>query len=384
MNIKIILLGLCVGLVGCSKLDDYMLGKDNTPQPKELKEIKNSSKISQKWSVPAGKSSRSSAFLKLKPVVKGNTIYTADASGLMQAVSKKDGHVLWSHQLEHGIVSGPKVGDGVIAVGTSASTLAVVNESNGKEIWQNKVSGELLSPPAIAHHKVVAKTIDGKVYAFDIASGKQIWMVEHGSPSLVLKGSSAPVILNNLVVIGYSDGKLEALDIDNGRSIWQRSIAYAQGSSDVERLVDIVSDPIVKDNIAYLASYQGYIGALSLNDGQFKWRKPGSVYKNMILKAGVLYLVDSNDVLWSIDANNGNVLWKQTAFKARGLSEPVLIGNRVAVGDKTGLMHIVNAQTGEIIGRSQLSGAVSIAPSVAGHNVFVFTDNGMLNKLSVS
>lgn len=384
MKMKLLLLIISSFIIGCTQLDDYMLGKDNTPAPKELKEVKGNVKVSQNWSVPVGKSRRANDYFKLKPVIRGETIYTADNSGLLQAINRKDGHVIWTHQLQQGIVSGPKVGDGVIAVGTNASTLVVVKEADGHEVWQSKVSGEMLSPPAIAQHKVIAKTIDGKVYAFDINSGKQLWMVEHGSPSLVLKASSAPVILNNLVVIGYSDGKLEALDINTGRTMWQRSIAYAQGTSDVERLVDIVADPIVKNNVAYLASYQGYVGALSLEDGQFKWKKPGSVYKNMILKSGVLYIVDTSDILWSIEANSGNVLWKQTAFKARGLSEPVLIGQRVAVGDKAGIVHIVNAQTGEVEGRSQLSGSVSLSPSVAGNQVFVFTDNGMLNKLSVS
>lgn len=381
INPAIILLGL--SLQACTPVDNYLLGEDNTPQPKALKKIDNKVKVAQNWSVPVGKPIKTNDYLKLKPVIRGDVIYTADASGMIQALSKSNGQVKWSTTLQQPIVSGPTVSEGVIAVGTGASTLVLINQADGKELWQSKLTSEILSPPAISKHKVIAKTIDSKVYAFDVASGKTLWTTEHGTSSLVLKASSSPIVANNLVLIGFSDGKLDAFDLNTGRQVWTRSIAYASGSSDVERLVDIDSDPIVKNQVIYLATYQGYIGALSLSDGQFLWRKPASVYKNMLLKADTLYLTDSNDVLWSIDGLTGRVNWKQTALKSRHLTEPVLLGKELVVGDKTGYLHVIATQTGELTARSQLPAGVSISPSVSGRNLYVLTDNGMLNQLSL-
>ena len=384
MKIKILVLFLCALAQGCTQIDDYMLGKDNTPQPKNLKNIDSKLKVSPHWSAPVGKAHKNNEYLKLKPVTRANLIYTADPSGLVQAIRKDNGAIKWSTQLKQGVISGPTVAEGSVVVGTNDSSLVLLNQNDGKELWNTKVPGEVLSPPALSHHKVIAKTIGGKVFAFDSATGKQLWSVDHGSPSLVLKASSSPIIVGNLVLIGFSDGKLDAIDLQTGAVIWQRSIAYATGASDVERLIDIDSDPIVKDQVAYLASYQGYIGALSLKDGQFIWRKPGSVYKNMILKDNNLYLTDSNDVLWSIDSRTGHVNWKQPALKARGLTEPVLVKNNVVVGDKTGYLHFMNAQTGELIARYQLSGGINSSPNVVGGKLYVLTNNGMLNQLSVS
>lgn len=384
MKIRILMLLLCGIMQGCSQVDDYLLGKDNTPKPKELEEIQPKIKVSKNWTAPVGKSRKYSEYLKLKPVIRGDLVYTADTSGIVQAVNKKNGQVKWSTQLSHGILSGPTIADGFVVVSTNASTLALLNQADGKEVWQTKVPGEILSPVALSHKKIIAKTIDGKVFAFDAINGKQLWSAEHGSPSLVLKASSSPIIMDNLVLIGFSDGKLDALELDTGRLVWQRSIAYATGASDVERLIDIDSDPIIKDKVAYLGSYQGYIGALSLTDGQFIWRKPGSVFKNMVLSANTLYLTDSHDVVWSLDRSTGHVNWKQTALKARGLTEPVIVGEDIVVGDKTGYLHFLDSQTGELMARSQLSAGVSISPTVAGRNLYVLTDNGLLNQLSVS
>jgi outer membrane protein assembly factor BamB len=384
MKIKLFILILFTLMQGCSKLDDYMLGKDNTPKPKELTEIQDKIKVSQNWSVAVGKTSKNKEYLRLQPVIIGSIIYIADASGMVQAIKKSNGEVKWSTALKHGLVSGPAVAGGYVAVTTNNSSLVVLNQSNGQRLWQTKVSSEVLSPPTLVGKKLIVKTIDGKVYAFNTSDGKQLWIADHGSPSLVLKASSSPVVMGNLVLIGFPDGKLDAIDVDTGRVVWQRSIAYASGSSDVERLVDIDADPIVQGDVVYLASYQGYIGALSLSNGQFIWRKPGSVYKNMVLTGNTLYLTDSHDVLWSIDKRNGQVNWKQTALKARDLTEPALIKNDLVVGDKTGYLHFIDSQTGEILARSKVSGGIIISPSVIGKHLYVLTDNGMLNQLSVS
>ena len=303
---------------------------------------------------------------------------------MVQAIDKTTGKILWSKQLKEGVVSGPTVAEGYIALGTNRSSVVLLRQTDGSELQRLKVSGDALSKTVIMNHKAIVKTIDGNLYAFDLKTGKKLWVSEHGSPSLILKASSSPVIMGKLVLVGFSDGKLDAIDIQSGRIEWQRSIAFASGASDVERLVDIDADPIVQGDIVYLASYQGYVGALSLTSGQFVWRKPASVYKNLAIDATTLYVVDSNDVLWAFDKQSGLVKWKQLSLKARGLTEPVLIGNRLIVGDRTGFVHVLAAQSGALISRKQLSGPIDIAPAVSGNSIFVMTVNGKLNRLSVS
>lgn len=383
-NRKLVIVGFCALLQACTQIDDYMLGKDNTPKPSALPALTKNIKLIEHWSVSVSKPNNASTFLKLKPAISGHIIYTANANGMLQAINKKSGHLLWSKQLSEGVVSGPTIGDGFMAVGTNRSSVILLRESDGSELNQFKVSGDALSKPVIVNHKVIVKTIDGNLYAFDLKTGAKLWASEHGSPSLILKASSSPVIMDKLVLVGFSDGKLDAIDIQTGRIDWQRSIAYATGFSDVERLVDIDADPIVQGDIVYLASYQGYVGALSLSKGEFIWRKPASVYKNMAIDANTLYLTDSNDVLWAFDKQNGHVKWKQLSLKARGLTEPVLLGHYLIVGDRTGLVHVLATQNGELVSRTQLSGPIDIAPAVVLQDIYIMTANGKLNRLSVS
>lgn len=382
--VRIVFLGIFLALQSCTQIDDFMLGKDNTAKPTPLVELTSKIHLVEKWSVPMGKASKASSYLKLKPVVRGDVIYAANASGTVQAVDKRTGHLLWSKQLAHSIISGPSVAHGYIAVGTNRSSVILLRQSDGVKLQRLKVSGDALSKPAITSTKVIVKTIDGYLYAFDLKTGEKLWASEHGSPSLILKASSSPVIMGTLALVGFSDGKLDAIDLQSGSIAWQRSIAFASGASDVERLVDIDADPIVRGDIVYLASYQGYIGALSIVNGQFTWRKPASVYKNMAIDAATLYVTDSEDVLWAFDRQSGQVKWKQLALKARGLTEPTLLGDRLIVGDRIGFVHVLSTQNGELIGRVQLSGPIDIAPAAAGNSVYVMTANGKLSRLSVS
>ena len=379
------IIGVCIMLLpSCSTVDDYILGKDNTPQPSELAPIKTRVKLVEDWSVPIDKANKSHTYLKLKPVVKNGIIYVADSDGSVQAVDKHHGRLIWSQHLHEGVVSGPTVANGYIVVGTDAANIFLLKQKDGQEAWHRKVSSDVLSKSIIAHNKVIAKTIDGNLYAFDLKTGEKHWVADHGAPSLVLKASSSPIVMGNLVIVGFSDGKLDAIDMDTGHDVWQRSIAYATGSSDVERLVDIDADPIVRGDIVYLASYQGYVGALSLSNGQFIWNKPASTYKNMAIDATTIYMTDSNDVLWAFNRQNGQVRWKQVSLKAHGLSEPVLLGNHLFVGDKTGYRHGLSTQTGEIIARTQLGSAVVVSPAASEGHLYVLTANGHLNRLSVS
>ncbi len=374
----------CVLLQACNPVDNYILGQDNTPIPGELRPLSTPQKLQEKWSTRISTSKNSDSHLKLKPVVKGKILYTADANGTIKALNKENGELLWTKKLPVGLVSGPAVFANRIVLGTEVSTVVLLNQSDGQQLWETKISSEVLAKPVIVKNKVIVKTIDGNLYALNLFTGETLWVSAHGAPSLILKASSSPIITkDNLALVGYSDGKLDAIDIQTGKLVWQRSISYANGSSDVERLVDIDADPIIKDSVVYLASYQGYVGALSLKDGQFIWRKPASIYKNMIIDTDNLYFADSEDIIWSLNRHNGRVNWKQVALKARGITEPVLLGNYLIVGDKTGLLHMLALQNGDLQSRAQLKGAISLAPTVVHNHIFTVAADGRLSCFAV-
>lgn len=382
-NAKGILISAIIALSGCTQIDDYMLGKDNTLKPTPLTPITSKMNLTKKWSVFTGNPGKTNEFLKLSPVIQNGVIYTASADGVVQATDKSSGTILWSKQLPQHLMSGPSVSQGYIVVATSKSQIMVLKQEDGSTLWQAELSGDSLAKPTIVGQDLFAKTIDGNLYAFQLKNGEKKWVVDHGSPSLILKASSSPVMMGQLVLVGYPDGKLDAVDKQTGQLIWQRNIAFATGGSDVERLVDIDADPIVRGDQVYLASYQGYVGTLSVSTGDFIWQKPASVYKNIILSGDTLYYVDSDDVIWARNRSNGQVKWKQEALKARGLTEPVVIDNRLLFGDKSGFLHGLDTSNGELVSRTTMDSPILAAPVVSDSSVYVLTANGRLSRFSI-
>lgn len=371
-------------LQACGQVDNYVLGKENTPKPKDLQEIKQKVSMTNKWAMQLANKSKNHNYMKLKPVIDGNTIYMASEKGIVQAVNRNTGTPLWNVNVKTSIISGPTVANGAVVVGTNVATIVTLDKNTGQKLWTAHLSQDTLSKSVILNDKVIVKTIDGNLYAFAKKDGKQLWVSEHGAPSLILKASSSPVVVGNIVLVGFSDGKLDAIDVDDGRLIWQRSIAYATGSSDVEKLIDIDADPIVKNNVVYVASYQGYIGGISLETGQFVWTKAGSVYKNMAMDGKTLYIVDEKDILWALDDASGRVKWKQTALKYHGLTEPVLMGNKLIVADKSGYLHALAVNSGELLGRTKLSGSVNISPVVSGNFAYTIANDGVVSATKIS
>lgn len=357
-----------------------MLGKDNSPSPQPLKPLQGAHHLIEKWSVPSPTAkTKGYTFLKLKPVIINKTVYIAHASGLVEAVNSIDGKLLWNKRLPVGLMSGPSIKDGYLIVTSDASTVIALNAANGQELWQTNVSGDVLAKPLITHNKAIIKTVDGHVYGLQLKTGHPEWVLDHGAPNLILKASSAPAIVNDTLLIGYSDGKLEAVNVQDGQVLWQKSITYAVGASDVERLIDIDADPIVQGNIIYLANYQGFIGAVSMQTGDFIWKKPASTFTNIIIKNNTIYMTDAENTIWSINKQDGRVNWKQTQLQYRGVTEPVLLNNSLVVGDKTGLLHVLSTQSGEFIARLEVGAPISMAPETANDQIYVMADNGYLS-----
>lgn len=381
---KLVIISLCaIGLQACTYIDNYFLGKDNSLKPKPLPNIQSKISLHRVWSAKSGQPRQAPTYYKLKPMTVGQKIYTADTGGRVSVLSQNHGKILWTTPLPHGIVSGPNVAHGKVIVGTENGSVVALSKYDGQLLWETPLASEVLSKVAITRSAVIAKTMDGHLYALDIANGKKLWKQEHGAPSLILKASSSPLVVGNVVLAGYSDGKLDAIDLDSGRLLWQRGIAYANGASDVERLVDIDADLLLRNKWLYMASYQGFIGAFDFEAGQFVWSKKASVYKNMVMDADSLYVTDSHDVLWAYQLSSGQVKWKQTALKGYGLTEPVLLGSKIILGDKKGQLHILAKANGAMIGREMIGAPIYISPEESHGRIIVMTADGMVHAYQI-
>jgi outer membrane protein assembly factor BamB len=389
------LLLLCLSLVGCAAWDtvgetfsgvsDYFTGgSDNTDPPKPLSEYTQELKIQVLWkeSVGAGADEQT---LKLVPGIGSAQIIAADHKGRVQARDLLTGKEHWEAKTELPFSAGPGIGHNTAILGTSDAEVLALNADTGTERWKAKVTSEVLAVPTIAHGIVIIHTTDGKVTAINEATGAKLWSYEVAVPALSIRGTASPVVVEDKLISGYDNGKLIALELKDGRYIWESSIAVPKGRSEVDRLVDLDTDPLEAAGVVYIAGFHGGVSAVSAVDGDVIWRNEEvSSSTGLSNDWRYLYLSDNDSDVWQLDLRSGASLWRQKDLHQRRTSAPASYGHYVVVGDFEGYVHWLSTADGHQMARVQISNSpIEAKPVVVDNIVYVYAKDGTLAALTV-
>jgi outer membrane protein assembly factor BamB len=357
------LLALCAHLAlnGCSTLgfsDD-----EETQPPAELQPIEARLQLAVAWQADVGQGTEQQGY-KLQPAIDRGVIYSAGSGGLLEAREASTGNLLWRQQSELTLTAGPGVGEGLLLVGTDDAEVAAFALQDGKQLWRTRISNEILSIPRAINDRVVAMAIDNQVHGLDTASGEIKWFYSRANPVLTLYGSSSPVISGGRAIVGFAGGDLVTLEARSGDPLWEISVSEARGRSELERIVDIDTDPLVYDNRIYVGSYQGNVAAVSEDSGIILWKRPLSTHQGFAVNWRYLFVPDDQDQLWALDPVSGSAAWKQDALLHRRLSQPTLIDDYLVVGDFEGYLHWLDQDDGRVLGRIKTGGAAIVGKPI--------------------
>lgn len=229
-----------------------------------------------------------------------------------------------------------------------------------------------------------------------------------------------PVVTGGVVYATSGDGTVSALDAATGAVRWR----YRTGGS-------VHDDHVVAHGTVYTAGSTGRLVALDTATGRPRWSHKITVFGDLMVAAGRLYLWTRHPV-WSakaklvaLDAASGKRLW---SFEPAGdvlTPEPVLAGDVVLTGSDHGVMYALapatgtekrryrlgaehdrilllragatvyatssngdvnalDAVSGEVRWRSRVTGTISFRPVVAGRTVYVGDDEGTTHALDAA
>ena len=363
---------------GCSWVSGWF-GSDNSIPPAELKAIAQPVGVQQLWEAQVGSGAKNQ-FIRLTPALADGRLYAASFDGVVVALDALGGQRLWESATQLPITGGVGVSDnGLVLVGTNKGQVVALRQDNGQEAWRGQVSSEVLAPPRAASGVVVIRTGDGKFTGLDARTGERRWVYAHAMPALSLRGNAPPALTRNLVIAGLETGKLLVLSLDKGLPLTEKTIAPPRGRTEIERLIDIDSEPRAFGENLYLASYRGGVAALDMRSGNLLWNRELSSYAGLDVDERQVYVSDETDAVLALDRRNGGTLWKQAELTGRRLSAPVATQNHVVVGDFEGYLHWLGKDNGQIVGRIRAAGKAIVAPPLAaGDTVFVQGQGGAL------
>jgi len=381
-------------LTGCSGLGplkeavsgigEYLGASDNADPPAELRDFEPTVKMTVLWDADVGKG-YAKQYVNLVPAVTEDKVFAADRKGEVQARSRINGDKQWSVDTDLAVSSGPVAGEGKLIIGTSNAEVVALNDGDGSVLWKTNVSSEILALPRVEGDTVVIRSSDGRITALDEKTGATRWYHDRTIPALSIRSRGSPTIADDLVLDGYGSGKLISLGLADGKPGWEATVALPHGRSEIERLVDMDSDPIVKGDTIYVTGYQGGVAAVSLNDGEVLWRQTElSSYAGMAAGRRSLFVTDANSDVWQLDVRNGADLWKQDELHLRRLTAPALVKDYVVVGDFEGYLHLLSQEDGSLVGRIRVDkNAIEAMPVVFDDVVYVYTSGGTVAAITV-
>ncbi|MGV6818124.1 MAG: outer membrane protein assembly factor BamB [Thiotrichales bacterium] len=359
-------------LAGCA-------GSDNLEPPTELADIQPEIKVHKAWEVHAG-AGNGKYYLRLHPMVSGDSIYVTSFKGELSAYNLESGKRLWEQRIENAVTAGVNGGDGVLVVGAENGDLIGLGTADGKELWRQRLSSTVTAVSAVDQGRVFARTGDGYLYGIEIEDGAIAWKLQKLVPDLSLQGQSEPIATQGVVIVGLDNGRIMLVSGKNGAIGWEKAIAVAKGRSELDRMVDIDGDLALLGTVLYAVSFNGNIAAVDARSGNIGWRREASSSTGVTANEEAVFYSDENSTVWKLDRRTGAPFWKQEDLKFRKLTRPTVIGDLIVVADFEGYLHWLDSATGKIIGRVKASSdGVLAAPLVVGDQLIVLAEDGKLS-----
>lgn len=363
--------------VGCSS-------DDVEDEPMELEDFDEEIEVIKVWDESIGDGS-ADQYLKLEPIIIGESIYAIDHFGILLALNKTDGEELWEVDYEEPVSGALGGDDSQLYFATYHGDIVAVDRVGGMEQWRVTLTSEVLSPPVSNGRQVVIQSIDGKVVSLNAQSGELMWRYDSNAPVLSIRGTASPVITDEFTITGFANGELVAFKNITGAPVWDAAVGIPKGRTELERLVDIDGQPVVKDDVVYAVSYQGKLSAIHLPTGKEIWSKQQSSYTGVDLGFGNVYVSTSDGVIVAYSQATRTEVWRQENLKFRQLTTPKAFGSTAVVADFEGYIHFLSQIDGRFMGRVHLdSDGVRSPMLMSGDMLFIYSNSGDLAAYKIA
>ena len=245
-------------------------------------------------------------------------------------------------------------------ISTRGGQVMAFDSTTGAKRWQQQLSGSVLTPALITNNRVILSANDGFLHGLSLQTGQSVWQFATQVPAISVRGSAAPTLLDSkTALIATADGRLHAVTTDSGLPQWSRRVGVGTGSSEVERMSDVDGKPIVDNNQLFAISYSGQLLGIDLASRQVMFVNELASLKSLAVNNQQVIATSLDGKVVAYNRSNGEVLWESEELAYRHLTNPVMIGNYIAVGDFDGVVHLFDPASGKIVSRVQTKGALS-------------------------
>jgi outer membrane protein assembly factor BamB len=366
---------MVLGLSSCSYF------KEKVEEPQELTRLSSNIVLKERWEQSVGKG-LGELYQVVKPAISIDTVFANDVFGRIYAFDRQTGKRKWRNNLKVDMSAGVGLGETLVLVGSLDGDVIALNQLDGKEVWRTNIASEILAPPQTNENIVVVQTNEGKLYGLDVATGKFKWRYTAKLPLLTLRGTATPQLFGNNLITGFANGKIVALSAEDGVLYWERRVAYPNGLTQIDRVVDVDGTPVVSGQTVYSTSYNGHITAIA-PDGRLRWTQKVSSYQTPLVVDGRVIVTAADGTLHAYNEKTGLPLWENSLLLYRKLSAPQNLSGFIVVSDFKGYIHVFDPELGVIVGRGRFDKDGIRSPMISdGTYLYALGNDGELSSIS--
>jgi outer membrane protein assembly factor BamB len=304
---------------------------------------------SSKWSFPIGH------LIEHGPVIAKDRLYILDIEGIVYALDKKTGKLIYKKDYGELSAAAPAYANGILyALNLDPDQIVAIRARDGKVLWRKSIgSPGSESSPLIVGDKLIFGCQCGSVYALNPKTGATLWETETAGE---VKGA---VAFHDGVVFGSNyGGEFFAIDASDGSFEWRTPIiggAFGRGGG-------AYSTPAVAFGRVYVGAFDGRVYSLDEDTGAVAWTfstgaevYPGPVVADVRGAPPSVYIGSADGKAYAINAQSGNLIW-QRDLGAQITGSGVLVGTTVyfSRNDETGGTVGFEAATGKQVFESEL------------------------------
>jgi outer membrane protein assembly factor BamB len=375
---RLLVAGLVLALSGCSTVGSmtstvggWFGAGPAKAKPAELVEFKPTASLVEAWKADTA-DTEGHLF---RPQAEGNDVLAAGGSRVVR-IGVATGNTVWRTDAGVKLSAGAGAGQGLVLAGGSKGELLALDLATGQQRWKAALSSEVSGQLLAVGDMVIARTGDGHVYGLAAADGSRKWLYSRVLPVLSLRGSGGMVVRDDVLYAGFPGGKLVALNAANGAQLWEATVALPRGATELERVADVMGNPVVDDNQVCAVAYQGRVACFDRHNGAPLWARETSSNSGLAMDERNVYVTDDKDAVTAYDKTSGRAGWRQDKLAHRQVTAPLALGAWVVVADGEGYVHVLSADDGSFVARAKVDSGVLTAPVDIGPGFAVQTAKG--------
>jgi len=378
VKMRLMVAALALALSGCSTVGSMTstvggwFGSGPAKQKSaELVEFKPSASLVEAWKSETG----DTAGRLFRPQAEGDDVFAAGGSRVAR-IAVLTGNTVWNTDTGVKLSAGTGVGRGLVLAGGSKGELLALDQASGQLRWNVGLSSEVTGQLLAVGDTVIARTGDGRVHGLAAADGSRKWLYTRTLPALSLRSSGGMAERDNVVYVGFPGGKLVALDASNGAQLWEATVALPRGATELERVADVMGNPVVDARQVCAVAYQGRVACFDRRTGSPLWARDTSSNSGLAMDERNLYVTDDKDAVTAYDKASGRAGWRQDKLARRQVTAPLALGIWVVVADGEGFVHVLSAEDGSFVARAKVDSSMRTAPVDIGPGFAVQTTKG--------